>query len=46
MDSISGMMLSGKATFTLSETTGSGHARGSYHLLFDAISAVPLPHKY
>jgi hypothetical protein len=45
-DSISGTMLSGKATFTLSERTGSGHARGSRQLLFDTISAVPLPYKY
>ena len=45
-DSISGTMLSGKAAFTLSEKTGSGQAPVSLQLLFDAISAVPLPYKY
>jgi hypothetical protein len=39
-------MLSGKAAFTLSERLGIGHARVSRQLLFDAISAIPLPYKY
>jgi hypothetical protein len=39
-------MLSGKAAFMLSERTGSGHDRGLRQLLFDAISAVPVPNKY
>lgn len=45
-DSIYCTVLPGKAAFTLSERTGSGHVRGSHQLLFDANLPVSLPYKH